>query len=85
MYVSEESGHRIQVFTSDGVWIDTWGTRGREENQFVGNHSLAVDDDNNIYIVDLGNDHYLQHYKFTPVAVAPRSWSAMKQVYRSTP
>lgn len=60
VYVADTGNNRIQVFDSDGIYLETWGAAGgaagtgeKEYNQPWG---ISFDASGNIYIADKGND-----------------------------
>jgi hypothetical protein len=71
----------MQKFTNDGAFISEWGTRGRDGVQFLGPHDMVVDDQDDLFIIDLGNDGVVQHYTYRPVSVESVSWSELKRLY----
>jgi len=66
VYVADENNHRIQKFTSAGVFITQWGVYGSGDGQFDEPSGVAVDSDGNVYVADEGNDRV---QKFTPAGV----------------
>ena len=46
--------NRIQLFTSEGVFVSTFGTEGRGHGQFWRPMGVAVDSENRIVVVDQG-------------------------------
>ena len=66
VYVSDTNNHRIQKFTSEGVFIKTWGTQGIKwasaNWEFVHPRGVAVASDGNVYVADWFNDRVM---KFT--------------------
>jgi DNA-binding beta-propeller fold protein YncE len=60
VYVSDYGNHRIQVFDSDGTFINTWGSEGTSDGQFNFPYSIAINKANGeIYVADGGN-HRIQ-------------------------
>jgi DNA-binding beta-propeller fold protein YncE len=57
VYVADTWNHRIQVFTSDGEFIKTWGFFGQAETPFAlwGPRDIAIDRLGNVYVTDTGN------------------------------
>jgi hypothetical protein len=49
------SNARVAKFTSDGVFVKSWGSRGTGEGQFATPHGIQVDADGNVYVSDRGN------------------------------
>ena len=60
--VAEQKGNCISVLTPEGEKIHTFGTKGSGEGQLIYPRGIAVDRDDNIYVVDNMN-HRIQ--KFT--------------------
>jgi DNA-binding beta-propeller fold protein YncE len=59
-YVSEYGEFdRIQKFSRDGKFIKQWGGHGREPGEFLRPQSLAIDENDHIYVADAGN-HRIQ-------------------------
>ena len=42
VYVSDWVNHRIQKFTSEGVFVSKWGTEGTGDGQFIQPATVAV-------------------------------------------
>ena len=42
VYVSDWFNHRIQKFTSEGVFVSKWGTEGTGDGQFIQPATVAV-------------------------------------------
>jgi sugar lactone lactonase YvrE len=61
IYISEGHGEakpnnsRIMVFTKDGKFIKTFGTRGTGDGQLRSPHALAFDSRDHLYVADRGN------------------------------
>jgi predicted membrane-bound mannosyltransferase/sugar lactone lactonase YvrE len=57
VYVADTWNHRIQHFTSDGQFLNMFGTFGQAETltAFYGPRSLAVDSQDRLYVSDTGN------------------------------
>ncbi|HEY1247808.1 MAG TPA: Ig-like domain-containing protein, partial [Nitrososphaera sp.] len=55
VYVSDLGNHRIQVFDSDGTWIDEFGLLGSTNGQLSSPAGVAVDQNANVYVADRGN------------------------------
>jgi uncharacterized protein (TIGR03663 family) len=57
VYVADTWNHRIQKFTSDGEFLQTWGYFGTAESPqaFWGPRDVAVDDNGNVFVTDTGN------------------------------
>jgi len=61
VYLSDNINHRIQKFTSEGVFITKWGSNGTGDGQFNNPTGVAVDSVGNIYVVDR-NNHRTQKF-----------------------
>ncbi|XP_019861261.1 PREDICTED: RING finger protein nhl-1-like, partial [Amphimedon queenslandica] len=55
VYVSEWGNHRISVFTSDGNFVNKFGSMGRNVNQFDTPYGLAFNEDGTLYVCDFNN------------------------------
>jgi DNA-binding beta-propeller fold protein YncE len=57
VYVTDTWNHRVQKFTADGRFLQTWGTFGQGETPeaFWGPRGIAVDDRGHVYVADTGN------------------------------
>ena len=55
VYVSEEGNNRISVFTSDGVFVNCFGSKGSNIGQFVYPYGLTFDKDGFLYVCDFSN------------------------------
>ncbi len=61
IYISEGHGEgkpnnsRIMVFTADGKFIKTFGTRGSGDGQLFSPHAIAFDSKDRLYVADRGN------------------------------
>jgi sugar lactone lactonase YvrE len=80
VYVADTDNHRIQKFTSEGVFVSKWGTAGTGDGQFgsewngsitKGPDAIAVASDGSVYVVDGGNDRI---QKFTSEGVFVSKW-----------
>jgi sugar lactone lactonase YvrE len=52
VYVSDIGGFNVKVYSLDGKYIKTIGSYGRGVGQFSRNKGVAVDKDENVYVVD---------------------------------
>jgi DNA-binding beta-propeller fold protein YncE len=69
----------VSVFTADGAFLYTWGTKGSGNGQFNDPKGIAVDPQGYIYVADTAN-HRIQ--KFGPtVNVASTSWGRIKALF----
>ena len=56
IFVLDSLNHRIQVFVSSGNWLCTYGSLGKEKDQFCGPSDLCIDNQNNLlFVADKGN------------------------------
>jgi predicted membrane-bound mannosyltransferase/DNA-binding beta-propeller fold protein YncE len=56
VYVADTWNYRIQKFTSDGKFLQMWGTGPAEgQDQFYGPRGLAVDSLGRLFVADTGN------------------------------
>jgi sugar lactone lactonase YvrE len=63
IYVADTWNYRIQVFTPDGKFLNSWGQRGEFGSNaqaepfdgFWGPRGIAVDSEENVYVADTGN------------------------------
>lgn len=59
-YISEYGEYdRVQKFTADGQFVLQWGGHGSEPGQFARPQSLALDEDENLWVADACN-HRIQ-------------------------
>lgn len=56
VYVADTWNHRIQVFTSEGLFVRMWSTfnAGGFEDGFWGPRGIVVDAQNRVYVTDTG-------------------------------
>ncbi|MBU0580376.1 MAG: hypothetical protein KKA19_04285 [Candidatus Margulisbacteria bacterium] len=55
IFVAETGENRIQVYDPNGVFITEWGTKGTGDGEFRGPVDVAVDSEDNVYVVDYEN------------------------------
>lgn len=60
IYVTDNAGtdganHRVQKFSSNGIFVTKWGTKGSGDGQFLWPESIAVDSAGTVYVADYGN------------------------------
>ena len=82
VYVVDGGNSRVQLFSTDGIYIAQWGSQGSSDGQFNGPAGIAIAQDDNIYVVDNGN-HRIQ--KFTPAGVFLLGWHAGTVGFGSSP
>ena len=56
VYVTDQGNGRIQKFTSDGQFIEAWGTTGDGNGQFSEPEGIDVDSSGHVYVADTGNN-----------------------------
>jgi outer membrane protein assembly factor BamB len=61
VYVGDVANHRIQYFTSDGVYLGQWGRFGRGPGQFTDAWGVFVGPDKTVYVNDDGGAS-VQHF-----------------------
>jgi hypothetical protein len=59
VYVADTWNHRIQKFTSSGIFLKTWGNFGQDDQPYSmwGPRDILVDNDGNVLVMDTGNKH----------------------------
>ena len=55
VYVTE-GNHRVSVFTCEGKFLTSFGTKGSEPGQFDEPYGIAVDKNGVVYVTDFGNN-----------------------------
>ena len=63
VYVAEWGNHRIQKFTSEGVFVSQWGTEGTGDGEFSWPLGVSVASDGSVYVADYSNNRI---QKFLP-------------------
>jgi len=63
IYVSDRFNHRIQKFSSSGVFLAKWGSQGSSDGQFKFPEGVAVDSAGNVYVSDRFNNR-IQEVQF---------------------
>lgn len=48
--------HRVQVFTSEGRYLNKFGGRGKEENKFSSPCGITANSDGEIFVSDFRNN-----------------------------
>jgi sugar lactone lactonase YvrE len=56
LYVADRLNHRVQQFTSAGVFVRAWGTAGVGNGQFNAPQGIAIDSTGNVFVSDGGNN-----------------------------
>ena len=57
IYITDFFNHQVKKFSQDGSFITTWGTEGKRKGQFIYPEGIAVDNEDNVYVVDKGTGH----------------------------
>ena len=55
VYVCNYGSYNISVFTTDGVYVSSFGQCGSNEGDFNYPHSVCVDQDGFLYVTDRNN------------------------------
>jgi DNA-binding beta-propeller fold protein YncE len=80
LWVPDGHSGRFQIFSPDGAFLESWGTKGEGEGEFnfqsgaYGFGSIAFDADGSFYVADMGNDRV---QKFGPNRQFLSSWGGM--------
>ena len=61
VYVADTDNNRIEKFTNDGAFLDTWGSSGSGHGQFNHPEGVAVDAHGHVYVVDT-NNHRIEKF-----------------------
>lgn len=57
IYVSDGyANSRVAKFDKDGHWVKSWGEKGSAPGQFITPHSIAIDNNDIVYVADRGNE-----------------------------
>ena len=56
VYVSDNGGHKIAVFTTEGEHVATFGQAGSDKGDFNYPWGVCVDDDGFVYVCDQYNN-----------------------------
>jgi len=54
-YVADSGANRIVKFNTLGVFVDSWGTLGQDDGEFVQPCYIVADSNDNLYVADRGN------------------------------
>ena len=71
VYVADTYNNRIQKFTSEGVFVTTWGCECDGDGEFRLPHGVAVASDGNVYVSEVNNNRI---QKFTSSGVFVTTW-----------
>jgi len=61
VYVTDRNNNRVQVFDSNGNYLNKWGSAGAGNGQFNGPHGIVVDSSGNVFVADTFN-HRVQKF-----------------------
>ncbi len=64
VYVTDPEGYRVLIFNPDGSYLARFGTFGAGLNNFGLPNGIFIDEMDNVYVADAGNNRIL---KFAPV------------------
>ena len=73
VYVADQFGHTVQMFSPSGHFEGEWGSFGRGQGQFGAVGGLAVDSRGAVYLVDASNDRV---EKFSAAGRFIASWGS---------
>ena len=73
VYVVDTGNHRVQKFTSNGVFLTTWGSLGAGHGDFNHPHGVGIGPDGNVYVAETGNNRV---QKFTSDGVFITTWGS---------
>ena len=59
VYVCESHNSRISVFTSEGAFVTSFGSPGKQPGQFDWPRDIAINNSGVVYVCDL-NNHRIQ-------------------------
>ena len=80
VYVTDPYNDRVEVFTSQGLFVSEWGGSGRGPGQFSEPYGIAIHR-NYLYVGDAGNSR-VQQFGSLPTTVRRATWGALKGAYR---
>lgn len=63
VYCTDEHENRVVAYDQDGKKIGEWGHFGNEEGQLSMPSGITFDENDNLYIVDSGNNHTEVHFQ----------------------
>ncbi len=73
VYVVDKNNDRVQTFTNTSTFINSWGSTGSGNGQFLDPIGIAVDGDGNVYVTDWGNNRV---QKFTSDGAFLTKWGS---------
>ena len=56
VYVTERDNNRVSVFTSEGMFLTSFGAEGSEPGQFNSPRGISMDKNGVVYVTDVGNN-----------------------------
>ncbi|XP_077998448.1 tripartite motif-containing protein 2-like [Glandiceps talaboti] len=56
VYVTDRDGHCVRIYTQDGKYIKSFGSRGKGQAEFNFPYFLAVDSTGRVFVADNGNN-----------------------------
>ena len=56
VFVTEQTNDRVSVFTHQGIYLTSFGTKGSEAQQFSHPHGIIVDKSGMVYVCDYHNN-----------------------------
>jgi len=60
--VSDFYNNRVQIFKTEGTYVDQFGEEGKEPGQFDGSTGLASSETGDFYVTDFHN-HRIQRFR----------------------
>ena len=52
----------VQKFTSNGTFLQMWGSFGLGDGQFINPNGPTVDSEDNVYVADFGENNRIQKF-----------------------
>ena len=72
--LTDHNNQRVQKFNSSGAYITKWGGYGTGDGMFKRPYDVAVDSNNNVYVVDTSNERI---QKFTSSGTFISKWGSL--------
>ena len=69
VFVADLTNHRIQKFSSDGDFIEMWGSRGSGDGQFLSPYGIAIDSLDYVYVTERDNNRVQKFLTDTPPTI----------------
>jgi DNA-binding beta-propeller fold protein YncE len=73
VFVVDTDNHRIEKFSSTGLFLTMWGSKGTGSGQFYLPRGVVPDRNGNVFMADTGNDCI---QKFTNTSVFRTQWGS---------